>query len=1378
MAPSRGPSTLPRTLHTVLDNHKGPVHVARYAKGSAKYVLTGGQDRTIRLWNPNLGTEIKTYAAHGYEVLSIRHIGKINVVEFNDDASVVASGSFDSTVRLWDLRSQNRQAIQTLEEARDAVQALHVGQGVVITGSVDGHVRTYDLRMGQLRTDFIGHPVTAVVPSQDNQTYLVTTLDSHVRLMDAATGKMLNDFTGHTITSYRCRACFGHGEATIIAGDEKGTVWAWDLVDAQPLSPNPPPKVHEKVITWTEHHPVEDGEMITASADGTLPSVLHRHTMCIGENSAPHAEHYLNAQLGALWENATECVSHHSKGLKPSDNQKYSFALAEYYFGKHRAKGHASKADMMFHASFGRPRIEFICNHDAAIHLSLQEGHFNTDFANASKSKVSAHHERNRLFRNVQASFRIPFSITSLRGQDGTINNGNHVIKLFVFDYQKATPIDIISDVEISKQALSFYLLHYLRFLSNAGHHILFSLPDFDDDKFSISIDFSTMSTAIAPIEEIHGVSIEKINAFLSTGWLKSAMLAADPHTCRDVKTALAEYRSTSSAYSGDIHFHVKMGAPRVKALCDQEVILYFTIDELFIHDSEDFTVDARETYFNWEIAVLVNVVSVTEEDGNITRCRLDFDTGRFVRQFCTFPDLDEDNADAVRVWTRVVEFFTTEYFEILETCQYHVIYHHDHRWPKPAIIPYFGHGDHDHDHEHHLIDASWEETCGDHIHGTAGGKGTATASSIEWKTISEKVDLGGFDSVTAISQGGIIAQFLSLWTSAHTSKDASLLKWSYDDFFQASFKPMTLRLLSNGRAIVWINLAEGFLRTLKNWMPWREGNKYSFEDWSLAFEVDIKMCNHTELHETESSWHTKFEGSAAYKEHGTKTDRVLKHIYLDFHSAEFVHEFSSFEGLFQSTERRPIDKVQAIVTYLKNHYFRQVTSSGYHILNTIPVWKNGSTPPSFGLTSVAFHVYSEHVLERHTWGAFSKVDEPVILVIGMTGFRTLPSLTLKFSSHWIAHAVRGVSYGSVCVSRKVFLEERLLSLLARVNALTTIVPLFAGVDNGAWRLELTTWAMHEIRKGRACNWVAVKDVFGALKYKWEHRDEWNYEHEGSDHIANGIYTTSCVTKNYLSVPTTFNRGALEIKLEGNVTVKMGYKGVSGAWGTQSTARWSSTVAITSGSGGLKIEVIGSTAPVFQEADTEALSAAVHTDPETLLKAQLPGTVELGDILGELKQFEGCWHGCYPGLASYELTHPVFNAHGDLLFKLRPFGVVPRSTAKIAPVISTTNGTTVSTTTTTVNGSVNSSANGATRKSSTIIKPRPTLRPQASRSSFLSKVKEIAHTVLVGEHAHPRSNGDSKKSSKTGSENGSMSDSADEDDGDVTESERIAYTID
>ncbi|KAF7306165.1 Mitogen-activated protein kinase organizer 1 [Mycena chlorophos] len=294
---------VPRNVHAKLEAHRGPVNVARYSKGAGRYILTGGQDRTVRLWNAATGSEVKTFAAHGYEVLSVSvshdnaqfascggdrsvflwdvatasttrripgHMGKIHAVEFNEDASVLASGSFDSTVRLWDLKAQTRQPIQVLEEARDAVQTLHVGSTYIITGSLDGHVRTYDLRKGELRSDYIGQPVTSVVPTADSQTLLVTTLDSHIRLMDATTGKLLNDFTGHKNTDYHCRACFGHGEASVICGDENGAVWAWDLLDAKPLPPSPPMKVHQKVITWTEHNPVEKGEMVTASADGTV----------------------------------------------------------------------------------------------------------------------------------------------------------------------------------------------------------------------------------------------------------------------------------------------------------------------------------------------------------------------------------------------------------------------------------------------------------------------------------------------------------------------------------------------------------------------------------------------------------------------------------------------------------------------------------------------------------------------------------------------------------------------------------------------------------------------------------------------------------------------------------------------------------------------------------------------------------------------------------------------------------------------------------------------------------------------------------------------------------------------------------------------------
>jgi WD40 repeat protein len=63
--------SVPRSLQHTLSGHTGPVNVAVYSAGAAKYCLTGGQDRTVRLWNPSTGLDFKCYKAHGYEVLSL-----------------------------------------------------------------------------------------------------------------------------------------------------------------------------------------------------------------------------------------------------------------------------------------------------------------------------------------------------------------------------------------------------------------------------------------------------------------------------------------------------------------------------------------------------------------------------------------------------------------------------------------------------------------------------------------------------------------------------------------------------------------------------------------------------------------------------------------------------------------------------------------------------------------------------------------------------------------------------------------------------------------------------------------------------------------------------------------------------------------------------------------------------------------------------------------------------------------------------------------------------------------------------------------------------------------------------------------------------------
>jgi hypothetical protein len=46
--------------------------------------------------------------------------------------------------------------IQVLEDAKDSVTAVQIKNYEIITGSVDGKLRTYDLRAGQLSTDVVG----------------------------------------------------------------------------------------------------------------------------------------------------------------------------------------------------------------------------------------------------------------------------------------------------------------------------------------------------------------------------------------------------------------------------------------------------------------------------------------------------------------------------------------------------------------------------------------------------------------------------------------------------------------------------------------------------------------------------------------------------------------------------------------------------------------------------------------------------------------------------------------------------------------------------------------------------------------------------------------------------------------------------------------------------------------------------------------------------------------------------------------------------------------------------------------------------------------------------------------------------------------------
>lgn len=169
-------------------------------------------------------------------------------------------------MRIWDIKSGgsgSAKPIQILEEAKDAVTAVVVGheEKEIVTGSVDGRVRTYDLRNGKCVTDVMPASVTSLSLSRDDKTLLVGTLDSKVRLMDRRDGGCLRTYGDTGIETdgekwrneeFRVQSCFGGKERFVVAGEESpsssssggengGRVWAWDVTTGKVVARIPVP---------------------------------------------------------------------------------------------------------------------------------------------------------------------------------------------------------------------------------------------------------------------------------------------------------------------------------------------------------------------------------------------------------------------------------------------------------------------------------------------------------------------------------------------------------------------------------------------------------------------------------------------------------------------------------------------------------------------------------------------------------------------------------------------------------------------------------------------------------------------------------------------------------------------------------------------------------------------------------------------------------------------------------------------------------------------------------------------------------------------------------------------------------------------------------
>ncbi|XP_056138950.1 autophagy-related protein 16-1 isoform X1 [Lampris incognitus] len=255
---------VPSTALHVFDAHDGEVNAVRFSPGS-RLLATGGMDRRVKLWEvlsgrcepkgaltgSNAGiTSIEFDSAGSYLLAASNdfasriwtvddyrlrhtltgHSGKVLSARFLLDNARIVSGSYDRTLKLWDLRS--KVCMKTVF-AGSSCNDIVCTEQCVMSGHFDKKVRFWDIRAESIvrELELLGR-VTSLDLNHDRTELLTCSRDDLVKIIDLRTNAVRQTFSAE---GFKCgadwtRVTFSPDGSYVAGGSADGALYVWNVL--------------------------------------------------------------------------------------------------------------------------------------------------------------------------------------------------------------------------------------------------------------------------------------------------------------------------------------------------------------------------------------------------------------------------------------------------------------------------------------------------------------------------------------------------------------------------------------------------------------------------------------------------------------------------------------------------------------------------------------------------------------------------------------------------------------------------------------------------------------------------------------------------------------------------------------------------------------------------------------------------------------------------------------------------------------------------------------------------------------------------------------------------------------------------------------------